>query len=170
MPAAPKRAAQSISSGGSSMNKIARTIVLMLTCAVLGIAQEQTPGPAKPQNTMQTLKQLEHDWTEAEKAADTDKLGAILADDWIGLGFDGWMRTKEKALAELKSGTEKIESVEFGPMNVKVLGNVAVVRGTNTEKSSDAGKDNSGKWAWMDVFVKRDGKWVAVRSQSAKVK
>jgi hypothetical protein len=50
---------------------------------------------------------------------------------------------------------------------VKVLGSVAVVQGTNTEKSTSAdGKDSSGKYAWMDVFVKRDGKWVVVRSQS----
>ena len=32
------------------------------------------------------------------------------------------------------------------------------------------GKDTSGKWVWMDVFAKRDGKWVAVRSQAAMVK
>jgi hypothetical protein len=50
---------------------------------------------------------------------------------------------------------------------VKVLGNVAVVQGTNTEKSTSTnGKDSSGKYAWMDVFVRRDGKWVIVRSQS----
>jgi hypothetical protein len=53
---------------------------------------------------------------------------------------------------------------------VKVLGNVAVVQGGDTEKSTIGGKDTSGQWVWMDVFEKRDGKWLAVRSQSAKVK
>ena len=54
-------------------------------------------------------------------------------------------------------------------MDVKVIGNVAVVQGSDTEKSSYKGTDTSGKWAWMDVFVKRDGKWLAVRSQLARV-
>jgi hypothetical protein len=63
-----------------------------------------------------------------------------------------------------------MESFEIGPMDVKVLGNVAVVQGSDTEKSSYKGKDTSGKWIWMDVFVKRDGKWVAVRSQDGMVK
>ena len=45
-----------------------------------------------------------------------------------------------------------------------------MVQGSDTEKSSYKGKDTSGKWIWMDVFVKRDGKWVAVRSQDGMVK
>jgi len=32
------------------------------------------------------------------------------------------------------------------------------------------GKDSSGKYVWMDVFEKREGKWQAVRSQNAMVK
>jgi hypothetical protein len=73
-------------------------------------------------------------------------------------------------LGDVKSRKDKAESVEFGPMDVKVLGNVAVVQGGDTEKSVTNRKDTSGKWGWMDVFVKRDGKWVAVRSQSTMVK
>ena len=51
-----------------------------------------------------------------------------------------------------------------------VIGTTAIVQGSDTEKSSFKGKDTSGKWVWMDVFVMRDGKWQAVRSQSAMVK
>jgi Domain of unknown function (DUF4440) len=86
------------------------------------------------------------------------------------LAFDGAKTTKKEFLNDVKSGTNKVESVEFGPMDVKVIGTVAVVQGSDTEKSSNKGKDTSGKWAWMDVFVNRDGKWQAVRSQSAMVK
>ena len=117
-----------------------------------------------------TIKQLERDWSEAQKTADVDKLGQILADDWIGLAYDGAMSTKKQALADVKSGTMKITSITMGPMDVKIIGNVAVVQGSDTEKSSLKGKDTSGKWVWMDVFVKQAGKWQAVRSQSAMVK
>lgn len=40
---------------------------------------------------------------------------------------------------------------------------------SNTEKSKEAGKDTSGKYMWMDVFVKQNGKWQAVASESTKV-
>lgn len=55
-------------------------------------------------------------------------------------------------------------------MEVKVLGNVPVVQGSDTEKSTSKGKDSSGKYVWMDVFAKIDGKWQAIRSQNTMAK
>ena len=144
------------------MHKAAAALLLAFAWAQVSVARAQ----ASPE---EAVKQVEHDWVAAVKAADGSKLGQILADDWIGVGYDGKAATKAGILADLKSGALKLESFEFGPMNVKVLGSVAVVQGSDTEKSTTNGKDTSGKWAWMDVFEKRGGKWVAVRSQSAKV-
>jgi ketosteroid isomerase-like protein len=150
------------------MKKLAGAVLLITSCVGLVFAQDKM-APAKAPSVAETVKQLEHDWVDAAKAADTDKLGQILADDWTAIGFDGSKGTKQGLIADMKSGKQKLESFEFGPMDVKVLGNVAVVQGSDTEKSTTNGKDSSGKYAWMDVFVKRDGKWVAVRSETAKV-
>ena len=54
-------------------------------------------------------------------------------------------------------------------MKVRIFGNTAVVTGSDVEKSKEHGKDSSGKYIWTDVFVKQNGKWRAVASQSAKV-
>ena len=150
------------------MKRIAMVAFFVIAAVAAVLAQAQAPA-AKAPSVSQIVKQLEHDWIDAEKAGDADKLGEVLADDWVMLAYDGKKETKQEALADLKSGKDKLESFEFGPMDVKVLGNVAVVQGSDTEKSSSGGKDTSGKYAWMDVFVKREGKWVAVRSQVAKV-
>ncbi len=151
------------------MKKLAGAALLVCACVGLVFAQTQTQ-PAKGPSVSQAIKQLEHDWVDAAKAGETDKLGQILADDWTGIGYDGKKQTKQSLLADIKSGASKLASFEFGPMDVKVMGSVAVVQGSDTEKSTTNGKDSSGKWVWMDVFVKRDGKWVAVRSQTAMVK
>jgi ketosteroid isomerase-like protein len=151
------------------MKKLVGAVVLLLACVAPAFAQ--TPAPtAKTPSVSATLKQIEHNWVNATKAGDAQKLAQILGDDWIALGYAGAARqTKQGYLAAVKSGGVKLESFEFGPMDVKVLGNVAVVLGSDTEKSTTDGKVSSGKYQWLDVFVKRGGKWVAVRSQNAKV-
>ena len=146
--------------------KFVGAVLLISVSLGLAFAQTQTP-PAKGPTVAETVKQIEHEWVDAVKAGDTEKVSQILADDWIGVGYDGSKETKPNHLADMKSGAAKIESFEFGPMDVKVLGSVAVVQGSNTEKSTTSdGKDSSGKYAWMDVFVRRHGKWVIIRSQS----
>jgi uncharacterized protein (TIGR02246 family) len=154
------------------MKHLAVAILLVCACAGLAFAQPQTPAaaPAKAPSVSDTIKQLERDWTDASKANDADKLSQILADDWVGIGPDGSKETKQSVLADMKSGASTLTSFELGPMDVKVLGNVAVCQGSDTEKSTTKGKDSSGKYVWMDVFVRRDGKWVAVRSETTMVK
>ena len=141
--------------------------VVFLAAACFHPAYGQTKAAS---TTADAVKQLERDWSNAQKAGDVGKLSQILADDWVGLGFDGTRATKKESLDNIKSGANKLVSFELGPMDVQVIGTVAIVQGSDTEKSSFKGKDTSGKWVWMDVFALRDGKWQAVRSQSAMVK
>lgn len=143
--------------------------VYLLVVACLSPVYGQATKPAAS-GAAEAVKQLERDWSDAQKAGDIDKLSQILADDWSGLGSDGAKSTKKSYLNDVKSRANKLESFEMGPMDVKVIGTIAVVQGSDTEKSSNKGKDTSGKWVWTDVFVNRDGKWQAVRSQSAMVK
>ncbi len=108
--------------------------------------------------------QMERDWTEAALKKDVATLDKILADDWVGQGITG-SATKAQALADLKSGDSKQDSVTLGEMKVRVFGNTAVVTGSDDEKTSYKGKDTSGHYTWTDVFVKLQGRWQAVASQ-----
>jgi hypothetical protein len=158
------------------MIKTLGVFLLVAACLAPGYAQApkgargaRGAGSAANSATVDALKQMEKDWSDAQKSRDIEKLRTILAEDWQGLGSDGAVSSKKDFLNDVKSGASKLDSFEMGPMDVKVMGRVAVVQGSDTEKSSNHGKDTSGKWVWTDVFVDRDGKWVAVRSQSAMV-
>jgi len=129
-------------------------------------AETKTPAASA---TADEIRQIENDWVAAVKAKDAGKLSAILADSWVGLGWDGKITDKATNLAELKSQGNSLSSLEMGPMNVRVFGTVAIVTGSDTETSTENGKDTSGKYIWTDVFVKQNGKWRAVSSQSTKV-
>ena len=138
------------------MNKILVLAVLVASAATFVLG--------KGGNVEQSLMKMEREWVEAAQKKDADTLKGILADDWVGQGPTGAM-TKTKALADLKSGDSKLESITLGDMKVRVFGDTAVVAGSDDEKSSYKGKDTSGHYTWTDVFVKRQGKWQATASQ-----
>ncbi len=168
---------------------------MMVLCAGIALAQIPASTPigdkaaaskpptaarasAKPKSSVvrkaatpvaEALKQIENDWVVAQKGRDAAKLSAILGDDWVGLGWSGKTANKAQALANLNATGESLDSIEMGPMNVRVFGTVAIVTGSDTEKSKSEGKDSSGKYTWTDVFVQRNGVWKAVASQSTKV-
>jgi ketosteroid isomerase-like protein len=140
-----------------------RILVLAVVVAMAATAAFGQGGKVE-----QSLTQMEREWVEAAQKKDADTLGRILADDWVGQGPTG-TTTKAQALAELKSGDNKIESITLGDMKVRVFGDTAVVAGSDDEKSSYKGKDTSGHYTWTDVFVKRQGKWQAAASQTTLV-
>jgi ketosteroid isomerase-like protein len=145
-----------------------RLVAALLTMCIGALALADTRIAAEGERTAETLKQLERDWADAEKTSDGERIGRIVADDWAGVDNDGRKLTKERLIAHIKSGKDKIESVELGPMDVTVLGDVAVVQGSDTEKGTANGEHTSVEIIWMDVFANRGGKWVCVRSQSAR--
>jgi len=157
------------------MKKVTMTLLISALGAVAAIAQ--TPAKsAAPKAAAATgssaadeLRQIEADWTAAVKAKDADKVGEILADTWTGINYDGTIDTKAKALADLKAPGSSLDTFEMGPLKVQFFGSTAIVTGSDTEKSMEKGKDTSGKYVWMDVFVKQNGKWKAVASESTKV-
>ncbi|HYV34986.1 MAG TPA: nuclear transport factor 2 family protein [Gemmataceae bacterium] len=149
-----------------------RTVGALVTLCIGALALADTRAPTKPpmsegERTAETLKELERQWAGAMKAGDGERIGRILGEDWIEVSNDGKKLTRAQLIAGVKSGRVKVESIEFGPFEVKVLGDVAVVQGSHVEMSTTNGQRTRGEVIWMDVFANRDGKWVVVRSQSA---
>lgn len=149
-----------------------RTMIsLLFAGSTLAFGQ---PGKADPASVEKTILQLERDWVQvgtnkANIEKDTQTLGRIVADDWVGIDYLGHAVTKAQAIANLKSGAASIQSIQLGEMKVRVLGDTAIVTGSDTEKSMYKGKDSSGKYVWTDIFVNRNGRWQAAASHSTKL-
>jgi ketosteroid isomerase-like protein len=139
------------------------SLIMVSALSFFGQAQADTAS------VQQTVMQMERDWAQAGIKNDTATVDKFVADDWVGIDFEGTSITKAEGIADMKSGASTTQSYEFGPMKVRVFGNTAVVTGSDTEKSTYKGKDTSGKYVWTDVWVMRDGRWQVVASQSVKV-
>jgi hypothetical protein len=142
--------------------------ILVLACsATLLMAIPATAADMAA--TQQKLVDLEAAWSKAQVQKDMAALSSIIADDWTAQDDTGKVTDKAKMIADIKSGKTTWSTITNRDENVRVMHNVAVVQGSDDEKSADNGKDTSGAYTWMDVFEKRDGKWVAVASQVTKV-
>jgi ketosteroid isomerase-like protein len=116
----------------------------------------------------QTLQAIERDWLNAEKNHDAAVFERLVADDWIAITPDGKSQTKAERAIEIK--TAHTTSATLGDMKVRVFGDTAVVTGTDDETTVQDGKKSSDHYVWTDVFVKRNGEWLAVASQTALIK
>ena len=118
---------------------------------------------------IKAVKQIEQSIGEAMLAVDIDKLNQIYADDWATVVSSGEIHTKHSLLDNFKSGRNKLIWYELGPIDAQAVGDIAVVHGSVKEKMIRGGKEFNGEVLYMDLFKKRAGKWVLVRSAGAKV-
>ena len=143
----------------------------LLTCLCIGSA---SAGPSQASSGDATdiaaIKQLGKDIGDAMIDVDIDRLNRIFADDWSSVASPGKAITREGMLRDFKSGKDKLEAFELGPMDVQVFGDVGVVHGSVTEKRTRDGQETSGRFVYMDLVERRDGRWVVVRSAGARVK
>ena len=145
-------------------------VALLLALVVVGLVfARSSRATSASVSDADTLRQVCRDWADASVAMDVNRVNQIVADDWREIGSTGMIKTKEIALNGMQTRTYKHESTEFGPMDVKLLGNVGVVQGSTTNHLLEDGQHTTHKFAWMDVFEKRGDKWVVVRSEVTKL-
>jgi len=119
-------------------------------------------------SAVEEIKKLEQDIGNAMVAVDLERLNQAYADDFATIGSSGKLFRKEDILDDFKSGKHKLVSFELGPVNVQAFGNVAVAQAGVKERRIQDGKDYGGQFAFVDLFKKRSGKWVIVRTLSAR--
>jgi ketosteroid isomerase-like protein len=139
-----------------------------LLLSAVATVQAQQPSDDSDAATAQTLQAMERTWLNAEKNHDAATFEKLVADDWIAIGPDGKSQTKAERSAQIKAA--HTTSATMGEMKVRVFGDTAVVTGTDDEVTVEDGKKSTNHYAWTDVFVKRNGKWLAVASQTALIK
>jgi ketosteroid isomerase-like protein len=100
---------------------------------------------------------------------DVATLTNLVADDWTIQSESGEMGTKAAFIDDVKSGRLVVSSFKLHDLHVHVVGDVAIVQGFDDEVSAYDGKASNGTYNWMDVWVKRDGRWVSVATQLTRV-
>jgi ketosteroid isomerase-like protein len=115
------------------------------------------------------LRRLEQAYAQALIRKDRAFLMRFYAPDWRGGNWIGFW-SKSTMLKSVLGARYVVRSMELRDLKVRVLGDVAIVQGVDEEVTSLGGRDMSGKWAFTDIFARRDGLWLAVASHTSEVK
>ena len=135
------------------------TTVLAFALTSIVMAQEQSDAGTQRSNIEQVIRQLDGERIQAQIGADAAALDRIYADDFIGVGPSGTVRTKKQVILDFTSGTLKFQSITTDEVQVRVYENTAVETGLSTMNGKDKGKAVPRNTRFTRVWVKQQGRW-----------
>jgi len=117
----------------------------------------------------QQIVRLFEDGDRALIAADLSALSRIFADDYVQYDESGKSFTKQDVLNNLKNGAIRyVSMVSTGRRSRLLSEDVAIVHGSEEDEVEQGGRRFPVSYVYMDVVVKRDGRWRIVGSQLAR--
>jgi uncharacterized protein (TIGR02246 family) len=133
--------------------------VLALTAISIAPGQEQSSSRDRRSSVEQAIRRLDNERIKAQIGADGDTLDRIYANDFIGVGPSGTVRTKLQVISDFTSGDLKFQSIATDEVQVRVYENTAVETGLSTMVGQDKGKAVPRDTRFTRVWVKQQGRW-----------
>jgi Domain of unknown function (DUF4440) len=112
------------------------------------------------------LEAIEEQLSSTWKNRDCAGWGALLSNDWSVTHIDAQVITKEQALEMCRSGPPVTSSVD--QLAVRSYGDTAIVTGRTRATLSVTARQTV-TLRFTDVFVRRDGRWIAVASHATRL-
>ncbi len=97
--------------------------------------------------------------------ADIAALSRIFADDYVQYDSSGKAFSKAEVLENLRTSAVRYPSIVSTGRRIRVFGEMAIVHGSESDEVEADGRHSSVRYLYMDVVLKRNGKWQIVGSQ-----
>jgi hypothetical protein len=147
-----------------SLRRISLPLVLFVvastTCAV-SFAKDDARIPA--------LKAAEAARFQANVDADAKALGQVLDDALEYVHSNGEVDTKSSFIASLTTGKRDYVSTTFEIQSARILGDVAIIRGTAKITVADNGQPRDLDLGYTDIWVWKDRRWQMTAWRSARM-
>ena len=138
----------------------------ILTVALLSVGRQQSIAQGADTAAEQEVRQTIEKYRTALLQKDAATLERIWADDYTFTNGAGEIHSKADRPANLKSGATSLDSIsEEEDMKVRIHGNVAVATSRVTIKGQYSGKQTSGQYRTIHVWVKGATGWQLVANQ-----
>jgi len=147
------------------MTKLSKMVCVF--AALLAIAAVAHAQDVK--SDQQVLIELEQQWDAAFHRGDAKFIETLLADEFIATYGDGARGDRAKELSLASDQRQQVDSSRLDEFIVKTFGNTAVVWFTQILMGPVNGKPTEVRYRYIDVWVNRGGRWLAVASQSTRL-
>ena len=107
----------------------------------------------------QQIRSLHDQRRQAALKDDAGFFEKQLANQYLGVGADGRLRTKAETIQNFKSGAIKYEAIDERDVTVSTYGDAAIVNSTASVKGTIQGKPVNGNYHATFVYVKEGGSW-----------
>ena len=153
--------------------RMALVPILVAVLAQAAFANSQHPGMPRAQKHegRHEIDQLEEAWRNAILKADTVAMGALLADDYMGITAHGTLQTKEQTLSRIASGRAHYTALELSDRKVRFYGTTALVTSFAHVTGVNADGEAIGDYRYTRVYVRdAQGKWKIVSFEASKIR
>ena len=141
------------------MNRMLAIAAVIVALSPLADGQKQTARRTRTRSAVEGIRKLDEERIQAQIHADAAALDRIYADDFIGIGPSGTVRTKPQVLADFTSHDLKFQSIKTDDVRIRVYGNTVVETGRSIMVGEDKGKVVPRDNRFTRVWVRRQGKW-----------
>ncbi|MDQ2922411.1 MAG: nuclear transport factor 2 family protein [Acidobacteriota bacterium] len=129
---------------------------------------EPPTEPGSRIRTEQLLRQMNDEWVKALVRGDGETLDRIMADDFFfAYPFEG--DDKAQFINDLSSGDVRVEFITRENVGVRIWDNTAVVTGRDSAKWYYQGRDFSGHYKIIHIYVHRNDRWQLVSVQACPI-
>ena len=142
-----------------------RRILLLLAITSFAFAM-LIQDRAKAADDETQLIQLERSWNQAEMGRDSSAITSLFDDTLVYVDYDGSLMNKAQYLRTVADPTAKPEHMHDEGMKVHVYSSAGVVTGVYRETGTTKGKPYTRRARFTDTWIKQNGQWKCVASQS----
>jgi len=101
-------------------------------------------------------------------AADVEALAEIFAEDYVQYDPSGQPFTRQQVLDNLRASTVRYPSIVSTGRHIRIFGDFAIVHGAEDDIVETDRQRFPARYVYLDVVVKRNGRWQIVGSLLAK--
>ena len=141
-----------------TLARIKLTLLMPMAALSVGVL----PGAAQVSEDEERVLAVEDAWALAVQEGNVEALTRIIGEDYVGTTATGAVQDKDAYLEVFITGDRKTYSLTTRDLLVTLYGDVAVVTHGGDATGELRGTPTGGSFRWSHVFVRRDGRWVAV--------